>query len=1585
SKGYIKLTASTYSSKSMPAVEFTYQAHQWNSEVKEISRENLLHAPTGLSKPYQFNDLYNEGLPGILTESAAGWYYKRNLGEGNFAAARLVSPKPSFSGLGAGMQLVDLEADGVKQIVNFNNNPQGFFEIDDDEAFQRFKAFRNLPNVNFNDPQTRLIDLNGDGKTDLLITEDTVFTWYESDGREGFSDYHRTPKTTDEEKSPHVIFADQEQSIFLADMGGDGLVDIVRIRNGEICYWPNLGYGNFGAKVGMDNAPVFDTDYDFNPSYIKIADIDGSGTPDIIYLGKNKFTCWLNLSGNKFSTTPYEITAFPAVHNDAEIDITDLLGNGLSCIVWSSPLQKDSEAPLRYIDLMNSTKPHIMMAYKNNMGKEVELQYTPSTKYYVSDKQADMPWATKLHFPIHCLSRVITRDKVTGHVFSSNYTYHHGYYDHAEREFRGFGRVDQTDTESFENWTSPNASNLVDITVNQAPVLTRSWFHTGAWMRDKKILDQFATEYWYAQYNKNFTPITPVETALPGARIVPDKLNPNNQDLVDDLNPVEQRQAYRSCKSLPLRVEIFALEGTAQQQAKPISVSTHNCMIELLQPQGKNKYAIFCVKESEAITYHYERDIADPRIAHTMNLDIDIYGNVLEAVSIVYPRLIPDNTLPSFTQGEQNKTNIIFTVNDFTNEVQSSTAYRLPLPAETRSYEVTALPKAGSIYVVSEFDDLYINGVEIPYEASPSISPSTHELRLLEHIQTLYYANNLTGSLALGILESRALVYENYQLAYTNNNFSNLVTNIFGTKVNATLLTLGQFTQINNDWWIRSGTVQFISGVETVTAAIARFFTPVSFTDPYGSVTKITYDSNFFLFIKETEDALVNKNKVETFDYRTLSPVKMKDLNDNLSEVLLDELMMPKAMALYGKGTQADELTGLTAQTSGAEQTNIDNYFNEADADVTNSVALHSAANTLLQRATMRFVYDLHRYVNSNGADPTVVSSIVREEHYAINNNSPIQTSFEYSGGFGKVVMKKMQAEPGLAKKVTDNNNGTVTVTTIDTSVVNPGNTPPLPVLRWIGNGRTVVNNKGNVVKQYEPYFSVTAKYESHKELVDNGVTPIMYYDAMGRLVRADMPDKSFSKVSFNSWKQSMYDQNDTADTFTPWYQNLISFGPNSPEGDAAIKANTHVNTPKIMHFDSLGRPVTEQETDGTNTLYTHLTIDIEGNLRKVKDARNNFVMQYKYDLLGHMVYQTGMDSGQRWLFNNCMGAPLRTWDERNFEVRFSYDVLHRPLTTTVLNGDGPSALNNITDKFIYGEGQPNDKQLNLRGNLFQHYDTGGLEKMAQYDFKYNALSTERWLASNYKIVVDWNVLTGKLEATSFVIATSFDALGRIKLQTAPDNSVITPTYSQRGVLVSEIVNQGAGNVTHLNNIKYDAKGQRMKVVYGNGTFTDYTYDTNTFRLIRLLTKNSANVILQDLKFYYDAVGNITWKKDDAVPATFFANNMITTDNKYTYDALYRLKQANGREKIAGGIFGSSDNWNDAPFLSNLAVNSNLPQRTYTENYQYDNVGNITQLQHLATGGNYMRNYAYASTNNRLLSTTVGAITYNYIHHAQHG
>jgi hypothetical protein len=595
--GYARRPDSSYTHKTLPPFEFTYQQHAWNTTVGTISPEDVVNAPIGIASPYLFTDLYSEGLSGILAEQADGWYYKRNMGDGNFLRAHKVSPKPSFNGLGQQLTLADLDADGTKQLVHMADAPQGFFELDPDAP--RFQAFKQVPNVDASDPYARLLDLTGDGKPDLLITEDQVFTWYESQGRVGFRPGRKTPKPFDEESGPAIVFADSKQSIFLADMNGDGLTDIVRVRNSDVCYWPNLGYGKFGAKVAMSRPPLFDAPDAFSATRIRLADIDGSGSNDIIYLGRQQFSCWLNLSGNSFAATPFEIQGLPEIHNQAEIAVTDLMGNGTTCIVWSSPLDKDRNAPLRYIDLMSSRKPHVMTAYHNNLGKEVRLDYTPSTRFYIEDEQAGRPWATKLHFPVQCLSRVETIDHVSGHRLVNHYRYRHGYYDHAEREFRGFGMSEKRDAEQFEHWVLSGATNIVDQTLHQDPVVTRSWFHTGSMIDQHRLFGLFAADFWYNELARQGFPVTHHELALPDAKLI---AAPGvDPALVTALTAQEWRQAMRSCRSMPLRSEVFALDAPEvgatpaqlEKQLTPFAVTTNNCIIELLQPQGQNRHAVF--------------------------------------------------------------------------------------------------------------------------------------------------------------------------------------------------------------------------------------------------------------------------------------------------------------------------------------------------------------------------------------------------------------------------------------------------------------------------------------------------------------------------------------------------------------------------------------------------------------------------------------------------------------------------------------------------------------------------------------------------------------------------------------------------------------------------------------------------------------------------------------------------------------------------------------------------------------------------------------------------------------------------------
>jgi len=65
----------------------------------------------------------------------------------------------------------------------------------------------------------------------ILLTEDGLFTVYASLGGDaGFGSAQQVRPGWDEEKGPSVVLSDGTQTIFTADMSGDGLSDIVRVK-----------------------------------------------------------------------------------------------------------------------------------------------------------------------------------------------------------------------------------------------------------------------------------------------------------------------------------------------------------------------------------------------------------------------------------------------------------------------------------------------------------------------------------------------------------------------------------------------------------------------------------------------------------------------------------------------------------------------------------------------------------------------------------------------------------------------------------------------------------------------------------------------------------------------------------------------------------------------------------------------------------------------------------------------------------------------------------------------------------------------------------------------------------------------------------------------------------------------------------------------------------------------------------------------------------------------------------------------------------------------------------------------------------
>lgn len=1647
--GYIRKSNGTYQKKSFPPVELEYSPRTIHKEVKEVDAKSLENLPIGLDGGiYQWVDIDGEGLSGILTQEGGNtcWLYKRNQSallwsdnknngskqspEARFAPIEKISSIPSLANIHSGkQQFLDLAGDGQLDLVHFEDSQSGFFERTQDGKWESFIPFSFIPHISWNDPNLKFVDLTGDGHTDILITEeDYVFTWYQSLAEKGFAKAEKIRQSMDEEKGPRLVFADSTESIFLADVSGDGMIDLVRIRNGEVCYWPNLGYGRFGAKVTMDNPPLFDDSTNiFDQRRIRLADIDGSGVTDIIYIGSNGVSIYFNESGNRWSDKQ-KLELFPNVDNLSTVMIVDLFGNGTTCLVWSSPLSGNTLNPMRYIDLMGSHKPHLLIAISNNMGAKTEIEYAPSTKFYLKDMLDGKTWITRLPFPVHVVERVKTFDLISKNLFVTHYAYHHGYFDGIEREFRGFGMVEQWDTEEYATLNamvdSLSSSTNIEESSHVPPVLTKTWFHTGIYLGREHVSNFFAGfvnvndkgEYyrepeWYDDDEETRKHLLD-DTMLP-----------------KELMVEEEAEACRSLKGSMLRQEIYALDGTDKEK-HPYTIIEQNFAIKRLQPRSKNQYAVFFTHNLEAITYHYEREynLPAPRISHVLTLEVDDFGNVLKQVSIGYGRTQSDpSLLMPRDHNKQTKLLITYTENNFTNNIDDIDNYRVPLPCESLTYELTGYNPTGHAgrfqhldFVQSIQQDpakpekiVHIFDKEIKYEDSAS---NGRQRRMIEHVRTLYRNNNLTNLLALGQLTSLALQGETFKLAFTPGLLekvyqrglngqpseillSNPATMLEGEGkylLSQNLKTLGVFpdTDLDDHWWIPSGRVFYIS--ENVDAgkelayAKQHFFLPRRYIDPFGNSSTVTFD-NYDLLMVETHDPLKNTISVKN-DYCVLQPYLMTDPNRNQTEVKFDALGMVVGTAIMGKLAPAHR--------EGDSLHDFEVHLTEEH--ILNHLAspLTTDPHSILRRSTTRLVYDLFAYYRSKDKpipQPTVVYTLARETHDAdleFGEKTKIKHSFSYWDGFGREIQRKVQAEPGR-----------LDLDDPSAPIVNP---------RWVGSGWTVFNNKGKPVRQYEPFFSSTHNFE-FSQIV--GVSPILFYDPVGRVIANLHPNHTYEKTIFHPWSQENWDLNDSVietdpkndadigdyfrrlsdrDYLPTWYVERKDGQQGDIEQNAAKKTTAHANTPTLSYFDPMGRTFLTLADNGEYGKYpTYFDLDIEGNQCKVIDALDRIVMTYDYNMVGTLLHQSSMEAGERWMLHDIMGKIVYQWDSRGYRTRNTYDELHRPNEKFVKENNGPEEK--VVERITYGEVK--NIKLNHRGKIFQYFDGSGIVTNEEYDFKGNLIKSSRCFAVDYKNTIDWSLQTVSVENNIYTTSTIYDALNRTIQKNYPDNSKIIFIYNEASLLERIIGNLHGENTTttFVNDIDYNAKGQREIIEYGNGIKTYYEYDPLMFRLKHMKTLRIGE-ILQDLYYSSDPVGNIVHLRDAAQQNIFVKGRWVEPSTDYKYDAVYRLKEVTGREHL--GLANGSPNppeptsYND---YSRVGLNLNDPNflGTYNEDYIYDPSGNIEEVNHTGTNPSnpgWTQSYSYdedslietGKKSNRLSFIKVRDATYSYTYD-EHG
>jgi RHS repeat-associated protein len=423
-----------------PAVTFDYSPFELNH-----SRIQWMDAPDGPRPPDLTNpdaalvSLDSAPLPGILQIVDGRQYYWRNRGDGTWGAPQPITQAPALSSFADdGVAFIDMDASGTADLMQQGANPlHGYYENGGREGWSRFVAF---PRGRRAAPEwasglVRLTDSNGDGRIDAIMSGRRAFSVWINQGEQGWSEPMLSVKG-DGETRPDTDFDDP--LVRLADMNGDGLDDLVRIRSGRIEYWPGLGYGRYGDRVIMSNSPRL-RDLDRDPQSVMLVDIDGDGCADLVRISASGVQAILNRNGTSLAdpvtleTIPRPIpgTARPA-------NMTGRAGAGL---LWNT--YRGREIVYAFLDFSPQQLPYLLTKINNGAGLSSEINYRSAVEDFTRDYRDGQIWQTNFPFPYLVVASTKETDSLTGQVTEISYRYHEGHFEGRARQFQGFRRAER--------------------------------------------------------------------------------------------------------------------------------------------------------------------------------------------------------------------------------------------------------------------------------------------------------------------------------------------------------------------------------------------------------------------------------------------------------------------------------------------------------------------------------------------------------------------------------------------------------------------------------------------------------------------------------------------------------------------------------------------------------------------------------------------------------------------------------------------------------------------------------------------------------------------------------------------------------------------------------------------------------------------------------------------------------------------------------------------------------------------------------------------------------------------------------------
>jgi RHS repeat-associated protein len=434
--GYLG-TAGSPPDTSLPKLQFGYTPFEPKHLFQPIGSDTGEPPPGPLEEAgYDLVDMRADGLPGVIQVEGPVRRFWPNRG-GEWGPPHSLRRLPAnFDLTSRSTAFADMNGDGRADITLMGDSPIGYLQADPLDEWSSRVRFSRAPSFDPADPDVRLFDLNGDGLTDALRITTKAFYVFWNRGPAGWDAPFAIARQHDAAIFPDVSFRDAR--VKLADMTGDGLVDIVWVHGSRIDYWPNLGNGHFGARVSLSIHPSIVQRFD--PARLFLADVNGDGVSDVVYEEGGRVRFWINQSGKALLDGG---EALYTPRGDAtNARVTDLLGTGTAGLVWSFAFSTRDPHNYKYLGFAGTVRPYLLNRIDNGIGAITEIEYRPSTRHAVEAASRGTPWKSALPFPVQTVSAITQHDTVSGAVTTRTMRYYDGHFDGEEREFRGFGRVE---------------------------------------------------------------------------------------------------------------------------------------------------------------------------------------------------------------------------------------------------------------------------------------------------------------------------------------------------------------------------------------------------------------------------------------------------------------------------------------------------------------------------------------------------------------------------------------------------------------------------------------------------------------------------------------------------------------------------------------------------------------------------------------------------------------------------------------------------------------------------------------------------------------------------------------------------------------------------------------------------------------------------------------------------------------------------------------------------------------------------------------------------------------------------------------